>query len=451
MRRALILMSILGLAIGIFVWGAWRQSTLVNTNMYRTDQAAYMNYAKNMAQTNFQYVGGRNRMPLYPGLMSFFYRQGMSDKDFFECGKNVGIAIGLLGVIVAFLLFRQVAKPMDALTGALVTMFTVFAYKSPFFQAEVLFYTISLVLFYLLLSLVEKPNIRTAAFAGLVGGLGHLTKASVLPAVLLAGLITLLRGVLQLWQHHHGRDTTAVNRRHSRFLLNYLCCAIVLLGCFLIVVFPYIRTSKKRYGKYFYNVNSTFYIWYDSWEEAKQGTRAHDDRQGWPDMPEEQIPSFRKYIREHSFGEMVWRLTRGFCAISFNALRSYGYVAFMLLYGIMLLLLFYQNKDRVLPILLYRVHPCVILFIFGYFLGYTTLYAWYASIVSGNRFTLSLFLPSMLMIERFLSYTQSQNMSLVLFGKRITASRISPTVLLFLIVYVLTFFPYGISTMYGGN
>jgi len=93
-------------------------------------------------------------MPLYPGLMSLFYKEGMSDQEFFERGKKIGIAIGLFGSTVAFLVLSRVSKPVDALTGTAITMFTVFAYKSPYFQAEVLFYTINFLLFYLLLSLV---------------------------------------------------------------------------------------------------------------------------------------------------------------------------------------------------------------------------------------------------------------------------------------------------------
>jgi hypothetical protein len=450
MRRTLALMSLLGLAVVLFVWAAKRQSVLVNTDMHSTDQRAYMNYAKGMARTNLQFVGGRNRMPVYPGLMSFFYKQGMSDEDFFECGKNVGIAIGLVVLAVAFLLFSRVSNAMDALTGTLVTMFTVFAYKSPYFQTEVLFYGMSLVLFYLLLSLVRKPQIRTAALGGLVGGIAHLTKASVLPTVLLAALLVVVRGTVY-GRRKHDVDTPPVDCSRSRFILNHLCCVCVLLGCFLLVVFPYIRTSKERFGQYFYNVNSTFYIWYDSWDEVKQGTRAHGDRQGWPDMPEEQIPSFQKYVREHSLGEIVVRLTRGFRSLRIRTIRSYGYAEFLMVYVIALVLLFVQNKSLWQFLFLRRVQPCVLLFVLGYFLGYTILYAWYTPIAGGNRFVLSLFLPAMLLIVWVLSYARNHDLGYDVFGRRISASNVSPAVLLFLTAYVLTVFPYRVSTMYGGD
>jgi hypothetical protein len=450
MSSKLALIPLVGLIGVLFVWGAQQQGKLVNTNMHSTDQSAYMNFAKRTAQTNFRYTGGRNRMPLYPALMSFFYKEGMSDEDFFERGKNVGIAIGLVGLTVAFVLFNRVSKPMDALTGTLVTMFTVFAYKAPYFQAEVLFYTINFLLFYLLLSLVRKPEVRTAVFAGLVGSVGHLTKASVLPAVLLAALLVLVRGVVDLWRRNRNADTPPVDSSSPRFVLNHLCYVTVVLGCFLFVVFPYILQSKARYGHYFYNVNSTFYIWYDSWAETKQGTRAHGDRIGWPDMPADQIPSFQKYVREHSLGEILERFTHGFRDLGNTVTRSYGYAEFLLVYAIALVLLIVQNSVRCLR-LLRQVHPSVMLFVVGYFLGYTSLYAWYTPIAGGNRFVLALFLPAMLIIVWALSHAEDHNLYYSCFGRKISASNVSPAVLLLLAAYLLITFPHRISTMYGGG
>ena len=88
MRQTLLNVFFLVSMIALFIWGASRQSMLVNTNMHSTDQSAYMDYAKNMARTHFQFVGGRNRMPIYPGFMSLFYRQGMSDEDFLKIVKG---------------------------------------------------------------------------------------------------------------------------------------------------------------------------------------------------------------------------------------------------------------------------------------------------------------------------------------------------------------------------
>jgi len=439
---------LLALVIIAFVWAAKQQSELLNIDMEATDQSAYMEYARNMAQTNLHFVGDRNRMPLYPGLMSFFYKQGMSDQDFFEVGKNIGIAIGLIVSAVTFFLFNRVSNTVDALVGTLVTMFTVVVYKSPYFQSEMLFYGLNLILFYLLLSLIRDPQIKTAAFAGVVGGIAHLTKASVLPAILLAVVLIIIRGVIY-WRQQDV-DTQLKSYSRKRYMLNHVGYACALLGLFLLVIFPYIQTSKERFGHYFYNVNSTFYMWYDSWEEVKEGTRAHGDRVGWPDMPEEQIPSMQKYIREHSLYEMGRRIMKGVILLGGKIFQSYGYAEFVLAYTIALALLFIQNRKQVFH-LLRQTNPCVLLFVFGYFLGYVILYAWYTPIATGLRFVLTLFLPAMLLIVWLLAYAQEHNLAMNVLGRRVTALEVSPAILLFLAVYMFTVFTSNLTTLYAGS
>jgi hypothetical protein len=313
----------------------------------------------------------------------------------------------------------------------------------------VLFYGIGLILFYLLLSLIHKPQIKTALLAGITAGIGHLTKASVLPALLLAGLLVVVRGVVV--REHHDADARPVPaRKQPRCVLTHTCYAMILLGSFLLVVLPYIRTSKERFGHYFYNVNSTFYMWYDSWEEVMEGTGAHGDHQGWPDMPAEKIPSFRKYLREHSLGSIRVRVLRGFRHLLSCAVNSYGYAEFLAVYVVALLLLFGQNRAWSRSILL-QTHPCVLLFLFGYFAVYTLLYAWYTPIAEGNRFVLSLFLPTMLVILSCLALGQSHDLHFICFKRKLSASVISPFILLFLLAYLFTVFPQRISTMYGGG
>ena len=447
-------LALLLLAAGVlFLWGTERQSTLVNTNLNRTDQSAYMDYAKELAKTDFQYVGGRNRMPLYPGLMALFYRDGMSDEQFFAIGKRVGVAIGLVVLAVAFAVFKQEARTIDALTALLVAMFTVFAYKSPFFQSEVLFYGLVLLLFVLLLSLLRHPRVRTAGLAGLVGGLAHLTKASVLPAILLGVAGLLIHAVIGLRRHDSDRNCLREQTFSSRsVLLAPLCCAGVLLAVFLLVIFPYIRTSKARFGHYFYNVNSTFYMWYDSWTEAEQGTKAHGDRDGWPVMPEEDIPSFRKYLREHSVGDIVGRVGGGVGVILSTVMRSYGYAWFVIFYLVALVLLTVQNGGpRRLFAVFWRTNPSLVLFVTAYFTGYLALYAWATRIVAGNRIVLAQFLPAMFLFARSLSFAQDHNLAIRAFGRRVNASAISPVILLILVLYLCFVFPHRISTKYGGE
>ena len=74
---------------------------------------------------------------------------------------------------------------------------------------------------------------------------------------------------------------------------------------FLLLASPYLYENYVNYNKQiFYNVNSTFYVWYDTWEEVENGTKLCGDRVGWPKMPEEEIPSFSKYIESHSIKKL---------------------------------------------------------------------------------------------------------------------------------------------------
>ena len=441
------------LSILLFIWGSERQASRVNTDMDSTDQSAYMNHAREFARTDFAYIGGRNRMPAYPALMSLFYTDGMSDQEFFALGKRAGIALGIAVLAVAFIVFRLSGRREDAITGTLVAMFTVFAFKSPYFQAEVLYYGIGLVLFYLLLSLIQRPNITTALLAGCLGGIGHLTKASILPVILLASVCLIGRMSSELWRRGHsmGAQNDRAPSAGTTVAL-HAGCVVIFLSTFLLVISPYILTSKERFGQYFYNVNSTFYMWYDSWEEAKAGTRAHGDRFSWPDMLDEDIPSPRNYFRDHNIAEIAWRLARGFAIVAaFSIFLSYGYGPFMLIYITVTGMFFVQHRDSPpFKRILRENHPAIF-FVAAYFLGYLTLYAWFTPIAAAHRYNLSLFLPAMLLCVGSFSFFRKHEMSIRVFGKEEDVAEINRIILKLLGVYLLTIFPWLVSIMYGGG
>ncbi len=76
-------------------------------------------------------------------------------------------------------------------------MLTVFAYKAPYFQCETLFYGLTLGLFVLVLRLLQRPHLLTTVLVGSVGALAHLTKASILPTIVLATGLLLIRGIYE--------------------------------------------------------------------------------------------------------------------------------------------------------------------------------------------------------------------------------------------------------------
>lgn len=231
------------------------------------------------------------------------------------------------------------------------------------------------------------------------------------------------------------------------FLSHFL--PVLLVGvCFLLTVYPYISTSKRVFGHYFYNVNSTFYMWYDSWEEAKQGTRAHGDRIGWPDMPPEQIPSLRKYVQEHTPRQIIMRLVDGGRAVLNHVVHSYGYWKYIVIYLLLLLIALLVAWEQGWQA--FQRDPLPYLFLVVYFVAYFLLSFWYAPIVSTNRIILAQFLPLLWTTaygcHRLLPATQIK-----IWGRPMTLSTLATGLILLMVIvdiyFVLTA---RVGVMYGG-
>jgi len=365
--------------------GAVRQLVEVNTDPGVTDQGAYIDYAKSLYDSGYTYIGDHNRMPLYPLLQSLFLQPGMKRGEIFRQGKwlNLYLSVALLAGIA--LLFSRRFSALHTLNLMLLTAFMVFIFKAGWFQAELLFYFLNFCLFLEMVALFKKPTYGLAVLTGITAGLAHLTKASILPGLVIFILVYAF-GLAASWLR---RKTIPGDEAQLRRLLVLPLVVVV----FLITVYPYISTSKRVFGQYFYNVNSTFYIWYDSWEQAKQGTRAHGDRVGWPDMPPDQIPSMGQYLREHTPRQIARRVVNGARLVWNEISDSYGYLPYVGFYSFLLLVAAAIFRDRAFTLI--RANAQVILFTVIYFGAYLLLYFWYAPIAAGNRLVLAQFLPLM--------------------------------------------------------
>jgi hypothetical protein len=378
---------IIGIFSGLYWYGASLQMTTVNTNMGYTDQSAYMRYAGDLYKSGYTYIGDRNRMPVYPFLQSLFYNPKLQSEVFFQEGKLRNLILSMLILVVLALIFFRNFDALHAINSSLIIAFTIFIFKAGWFQAELLFYFLNFTLFYLLWRLLQRPSYLLAILAGIVAGLAHLTKASILPGLVIWLLVASLQ---HLWNMFHQRRLAEQNT--LTFLSKSHLAVVPLVGLvFLASVFPYIQTSKRVFGSYFYNVNSTFYMWYDSWKEATNGTKAHGDRLGWPDMPPEEIPSMSKYLREHSAIQISLRFVNGGQVVMEQVIHSYGYFKYIAFYsGLMLLAALWQWKRtwKLIQANLFLVSFAVI-----YFTAYFLLYSWYSPIVPGNRLILAQFVP----------------------------------------------------------
>jgi hypothetical protein len=312
LRAAAALLLLVALA-AFYVHAASEHARRVNVSRARADQSGYLWDAVGIYQMRHgsedALIGERNRMPVYPWLLSWLYDPGYSPDQFFEVAKawNIWLSLVLLAIVAA--IATRYLPPLSTANLVLIAAFGYFVFKAGYAQVELLFYTIWFLMFlgccHALASTAPSAVLASAAVGGALAAVAHLTKAAVLPfAVLAAGMLTarFLHAALVM------RRATNAGRGSlwARALAPVLFAAL-----FLGILSPYLANSKRVFGHYFYNVNSTFYVWYDDWPSASAGTYSHGDGVGWPKMPSRDIPSMRKYLREHTAGQIAVRIGDG--------------------------------------------------------------------------------------------------------------------------------------------
>lgn len=388
-------------ALGVYLYATIKQLNRVNLDITRTDQDAYIHFTKDMRESNYTYLGDRNRMPVYPFIQSLFYRKSMGEQTFFRQGKYINICLSILMLAFLFFIFKKIFVDwLFTINLTLVTAFSVFMFRAAYFQCELLFYFLNFLSFLLMCKMLIKPEWKWGILTGAVLGITHLTKASVLPGILLWVFFSIVSLIYLVNKVIFAKGDADYTREYKNKSLSRLFCVICLALGFIITIYPYLADTKKKFGSYFYNVNTKFYLWYDSWEEAKSGTQGHGDEQGWPDMPPELIPSPSKYLREHSMQQIIRREVEGFYELVMNLHNpdGYGYSKYCYIYSFafFLFLALAFEKIQIKTIAKYSIPA---LFCLAYFILYILLYAWYAPIASGDRFILSLFLPLMFILS----------------------------------------------------
>lgn len=383
--RPWVLCLVAVLALGGYLYGAGVASRTVNARYKQGDQDAYLSYAIDLRDSDFQHVGSRNRMPMYPGLQALFFAKGTPREVIFERGKWVNVGLSLVGLALLGVVIRRYVSPWATFLFVGSAAVSLYLPKAAYFQAEITYYTLFTLLFIAGAYLVHRPSWWAALLTGLLAALAHWAKASVLPAVVLLAFLLTLRGLWALWQWRQQGPAA------GKQALLAVVCAVLVPAAFIAGLWPYLQNSAKIYrGHYFHNVNSSFYIWLDSFEEARVLRKA-GDRTGWPRLPEEQIPSARKYFQEKSPGEIAGRLFGGM----YDQLRVFKSS--------------YRARNFLLPLLglvgwqlwAGRRHlrgwagefAFPLLFAAGFFGGYFLLISFYRPIADGARFIFALYLP----------------------------------------------------------
>ncbi len=372
-------------SLGIYYIAATAHLT-DNRDIDSGDQGAYLNYAVNMLDSNYQKMGPRDRMPVYPYLLSKIHEDGMSREAFFERGKRFNILLSMAVLVIVFYLCRWWFPAAHCFTLYLTAAFGMFLFKAGYVQVELLYYLFAFVSFILFLRMLARPTWLIAAMAGVMTGLTHLTKASILPALAIFLTFAAAKLLFEFWRRR--RDNRSGSLRDLAIGLGRL---LLVPALFLAITWPYLANSKRAFGHYLYNVNSSIYIWADSFAEAKAGPGRHHDRYRWPDMPADQVPSAAKYWREHTPAQVAQRIGSGMRSTLSNLFGVDQYRRYLLLYLLAAVAVIAMRWKQAAA--LARNFPFEIGFCLCFFTAYILLFSWFAAISDNARFALTLFLP----------------------------------------------------------
>lgn len=311
------------LGLIVFYYNASQIHALeINTDLKHSDQDVYVEFTRRVSESNFSYSGARNQTPGYPYIQAIFCHADMTNSELFSCGKHVNIVLSLGLLTLLFILFRLYLPPYPSFVLLLIITVSLFIFKAGYMTVELTYYFASFVSFLSMCVMLIRPSIKLGIVTGIVLGLTFFLKASVLPGIVLFIFVFLLK---EGWLF-------ATRNTLKSYLMTDLICLILTICCFFAVIYPYIYQSKTTYGQYFYNVNSTFYIWYDSWEDAKQAERDHAFTESWPDIPPEQIPSPRKYLQDHSISQISSRFFIGLGKQLSHIWNQYSVFNYLILY-----------------------------------------------------------------------------------------------------------------------
>ena len=448
MLRRVILRALLLVALAAFyVTGATEHARRINTSKARGDQSGYLWDAQNVyanwhGTSPASLIGERNRMPLYAAFLAAFWRPSMTNDDFFERAKtwNIYLSLGLLAILAA--IFARHLPPLPSTNLTLIVAFGYFIFKAGYAQAELLFYFLFFVTFVLLWQFLTRPATRRSMFlravaAGGVAALAHLTKAALLPLV---GIFVVACAIDAAWQ----------GRVDPKATLPRLAGAVVVCVAFFLVLSPYLRTNKRAFGHYFYNVNTIFYMWYDDWPQASIGTIKHGDGVGWPAMPVEELPSASRYWKEHTMSQIAGRIGAGFSDMVDRSYHTYWYFKYVVLYLACAIAVVLKRRREMTEEVCRQ--PASFAFLVLYAVVYLIGIAFYAP-VSGTgttRFLIAHLTPLFFILSAFLTADPFRNTEWTAAGARLTLQHVHLLVFVSLAFDIAFVIWPRLMTTYGG-
>jgi hypothetical protein len=379
----------------LFYQISMKHATLVNTDVTTADQRSYMGIIQQVHETRFRSAGDFNRMPLYPYIQALFYDADLPAADQFMLAKRVNSWFSLVLLAILMALFLRYLKIGRASLLLVMVAFNVFVFYAGYVKVELLYYFLSFTTFLGLLAMLRRPDFKTSLLTGLSAGLAYLSKASILPGLgLFSGLyivqqVCMARNDFGNWQATTTHLPPASARVHNLKRFAYL---LVLLLTFFAVIYPYIRVVEQKFGSYFYNVNTSIIMWFDDFKEGKDFAVKYGYWQGNPvPPPASEQPGLSRYIQTHSAAEISTRAVIRLKSQIRNLFYTYGYSNYVVSYLLILVMMALADWRSAKEVI--RGKPYQVVFVAIFLVAYLFLFAWYAQIAAGRRFTYTIYLP----------------------------------------------------------
>jgi len=439
-----------------YVAAATEHAQTVNTFKARGDQSAYLwdaqqVYANANGRQPPMLIGARARMPIYAGFLSLFYTPRLTDEEFFDVAKtwNIRLSILLLGALA--IVFGWQLPPVISLNLTLVVAFSYFVFKAGYSQPELLFYFFFFLTFLGCWHLLRRPSATVSVVigisAGIFAGLAYLTKALVPPFVAIFASVYLVEQVVLLIRQLRRGDALVTAVAFVRFRWNAFA-GVAFVASFLLVIAPYILNNKRFFGSYFFNLNTTYYVWYDNGAAGR--IIVDPDDQGYTKTPSDQLQSVQTYLSSHTTGAIVERLADGFKDTAIRSYEGYGYLKYLLLYAGIALLLAATNWRAFVDLV--RSRTALVVFLILYAAVYLPATAFFVvtSSTGAMRFLLAHAAPLFFALSRFFALEPFGRTEWSIRGLRLTAAHLNVLVLIVIGIDLTMFLWPRVMTTYGG-
>lgn len=356
------------------------------------DENAYLDHVRTiLLSENYWYLGDRNRMPIFNYFLSLFYELNLSElKNYY----NLKIANLALTSFLSMLFFLKLNKKFQNKfifinLSFFVLVIPIFALVHQLLVESIFFISFCLMLVYFD-QFYNEPSSQNAIKLGFAGAFCYLLKYTGLTVFFAISLFTVIFGLLN-------KKTIYIKR------------FIIVFFTFFILVSPYLYENYTNFNNHiFYNVNSEFYFWADSWEEIVDGVRANNDRVGWPTMEESELPSFEKYVSEHSFSDVYNRFLFGFKSIGvdyFNLSKLGSHITIISI-SVLMMSIYLAYKGRVFNVLKLSYFDLITILTSGFIILAS---AFNSYISTGLRYTLPIAIPLFLMVFLKLDKVYAKN------------------------------------------